>query len=300
MGCDVFANGDEIACKAGDNKVIAAFPDVCLSPPSPPAGPLPVPYPNTSFSKDMQNGSKTVMIKGKEVMLKDQSFYKTSPIGDEAATNGLGASVITHVITGKTYCVSWSMDVKFEGQNVDRHTDITSSNHASKPGSRMTPIPTTATGAEVPLCTTHTWGIVDDSEMKYTADQKKDRLRKSKNVGDAHEAAAADHNGVKDGNCMSGPNEKSKLYQVCQVCHLLGNEVDHVKRDASGKAMETVEVKSGGCNIDLAPGGQHEQAMAVARDLGATHKYKLTGKGAALGQQALINSGFPPGNIIIF
>lgn len=99
---------------------------------------------------------------------------------------------------------------------------------------------------------------------------------------------------------MSGPNEKSKLYQVCQVCHLLGNEVDHVKRDASGKAMETVEVKSGGCNIDLAPGGQHEQAMAVARDLGATHKYKLTGKGAALGQQALINSGFPPGNIIIF
>ena len=67
--------------------MIAAFPDVCLSPPSPPAGPVPVPYPNTSFSKDMQNGSKTVMIKGKEVMLKDQSFYKTSPLGDEAATN---------------------------------------------------------------------------------------------------------------------------------------------------------------------------------------------------------------------
>jgi len=86
MGCDVFANSDEIACKAGDCKVIAAFPDVCLSPPSPPAGPVPVPYPDTSFSKDMQNGSKTVMIKGKEVMLKDQSFYKTSPLGDEAAT----------------------------------------------------------------------------------------------------------------------------------------------------------------------------------------------------------------------
>ena len=79
MGCDVYANGDEIACKAGGNKVIAAFPDVCLSPPSPPAGPIPVPYPDTSFSKDMQNGSKTVKIKGKEVMLKDQSFYKTSP-----------------------------------------------------------------------------------------------------------------------------------------------------------------------------------------------------------------------------
>src|SRR5262245_61778106 len=131
MGCDVYANNDEIACKAGDGKVIAAFPDVCLSPPSPPAGPVPLPYPDTSFSKDMQNGSKTVMIKGKEVMLKDQSFYKTSPLGDEAATNGLGAGVVTHVITGKTYFVSWSMDVHFEGQNVDRHTDMTTSNHAS-------------------------------------------------------------------------------------------------------------------------------------------------------------------------
>jgi len=111
--------------------VIASFPDVCLTPPPPPTGPIPVPYPDTSFSKDMKSGSKTVKIKGQEVMLKDQSFYKTSPLGDEAATNGQGAGVITHVITGKTYFVAWSMDVKFEGQNVDRHTDITRSNHAS-------------------------------------------------------------------------------------------------------------------------------------------------------------------------
>lgn len=135
MGCEVYANGDEIACKAGAGKVISAFPDVCLSPPSPPAGPVPVPYPNTSFSADTQNGSKSVVIIGQEVMLKDQSFYKTSPLGDEAATNGLGASVVTHVITGKTYFNAWSMDVLFEGQNVDRHTDLTTSNHASPAGS---------------------------------------------------------------------------------------------------------------------------------------------------------------------
>src|SRR5882672_10753733 len=141
MGCDVYANGDEIACKAGGGKVIASFPDVCLSPPSPPAGPIPVPYPDTSFSKDMQNGSKTVKIKGQEVMLKDQSFYKTAPLGDEAATNGQGANVITHVITGKTYFTAWSMDVQFEGQNVDRHTDITTSNHACPPAGNPTPNP---------------------------------------------------------------------------------------------------------------------------------------------------------------
>jgi len=142
MSCDVFANCNEIACKAGSCKVIAAFPDVCLTPPSPPAGPIPIPYPDTSFSKDMMNGSKTVKIKGQEVMLKDQSFYKTMPLGDEAATQGLGAGVITHVITGKTYFNMWSMDVKFEGRNVDRHLDITTSNHASMPPNEGVPMPT--------------------------------------------------------------------------------------------------------------------------------------------------------------
>jgi Toxin PAAR-like domain len=140
MGCEVYANCDEIACKAGDGKVIAAFPDVCLTPPSPPAGPIPVPYPDTSFSKDMQNGSKTVKIKNQPIMLKDQSFYKTSPLGDEAATRGLGAGVITHVITGKTYFVMWSMDVKVEGKNVDRHLDLTTSNHMSLPPNEGVPM----------------------------------------------------------------------------------------------------------------------------------------------------------------
>jgi Domain of unknown function (DUF4150) len=134
MSNEVFANGMEIACKSGDGKVIAAFPDVCLSPPSPPAGPVPVPYPDTSFSKDMKNGSKTVKIDGKEVMLKDQSFYKTSPLGNEAATRSFGAGVVSHVITGKTYFIAWSMDIKFEGMNVDRHLDLTTSNHASPMG----------------------------------------------------------------------------------------------------------------------------------------------------------------------
>lgn len=140
MGCEVYANSSEVACKAGGGKVIAAFPDVCLSPPSPPAGPIPVPYPNTSFSKDMKNGSKTVKIKNKEVMLKDKSFYKSSPLGDEAATKSFGAGVVTHVITGKTYFQAWSMDIKFEGKNVDRHIDPTTSNHASMIGNAMAPM----------------------------------------------------------------------------------------------------------------------------------------------------------------
>jgi hypothetical protein len=131
MANDVFANGREISCKAADGKSICAFPDVCLSPPSPPAGPVPIPYPNTGFATDTTSGSKTVKISGKEVMLKDKSYFKKST-GDEAATKSLGMGVVTHQLQGKVYFNSWSMNVKFEGENVVRHLDLTTHNHASQ------------------------------------------------------------------------------------------------------------------------------------------------------------------------
>ncbi len=73
---NTFANGRSVACKAAEGKSICAFPDVCLSPPSPPAGPLPVPYPNTGKASDTSGGSKTVTVGDKEVMLKDSSYFK--------------------------------------------------------------------------------------------------------------------------------------------------------------------------------------------------------------------------------
>lgn len=142
MPCTVYANHNEIACKAGIAQVIAAFPDVCLSPPSPPVGPVPIPYPDTSFSKDMQNGSVMTTISNQPVMLKNQSFYKSAPLGDEAATQGFGAGVVSHMITGMTYFVAWSFDVQFEGQNVDRNLDLTTSNHAGpNPPNEGAPMP---------------------------------------------------------------------------------------------------------------------------------------------------------------
>ncbi|HNN43699.1 MAG TPA: DUF4150 domain-containing protein [Nitrospira sp.] len=131
MSGKVYANGLEVAAKKQDGNVIAAFPDVCLSPPPPPAGPVPVPYPNSSFAKDTQNGSKTVVIGGKPVMLRDESYYQTSPLGNEAATRNFGAGITSHQITGKSHFAAWSMDVEFEGKNVDRHTDVVTSNHGS-------------------------------------------------------------------------------------------------------------------------------------------------------------------------
>ncbi len=131
MANDVFANGREVSCKKGDGKSICAFPDVCMTPPENPATPpgVPVPYPNTGMSKDMTKGSKSVKISGKEVMLKNKSYFKKS-IGDEAGS-AAKKGVVTSVNRGKVYFVSWSMDVKIEGENVVRHLDMTTHNHAS-------------------------------------------------------------------------------------------------------------------------------------------------------------------------
>lgn len=131
---EVYANGNEIAGKAGNGKVIASFPDVCLSPPGPPAGPIPIPYPDTSFSTDLKDGSISVLLAGKPAALSQQSFYQPATLGNEAATRAWGMSVITHQISGKTCFQAWSMDVLIEGKHVCRHGDITTSNHASAPG----------------------------------------------------------------------------------------------------------------------------------------------------------------------
>jgi Toxin PAAR-like domain/GHH signature containing HNH/Endo VII superfamily nuclease toxin 2 len=130
----VFANGREIACKAGAGKTVCAMPDVCFTPPENPATPpgVPVPYPNTGFASDTTEGSKSVKISGEEIMLKNSSCFKKST-GDEAGC-AAKKGVITSKNTGKVYFNAWSMDVKFEGENADRHLDLTTNNHASQAG----------------------------------------------------------------------------------------------------------------------------------------------------------------------
>jgi hypothetical protein len=99
MSTNVYANGMEVSGKATPHNVIASMPDVCLSPPTPPAGPHPDSLSEFAQASDTTDGSKTVQIGGKEVNLKGQSKYKKST-GDEAATKTLGMGVISHNITG--------------------------------------------------------------------------------------------------------------------------------------------------------------------------------------------------------
>lgn len=140
MSANVYANGREVSAKKSDNESIAAMPDVCLSPPSPPVGPIPIPYPNFSNASDTAHGTKSVKIAGDEAGIKDQSNYKTSK-GDEAATKSLGMGIVTHSIQGKTYFAAWSSDVMFEGANAVRFMDLTTHNHACDPANPPSAVP---------------------------------------------------------------------------------------------------------------------------------------------------------------
>lgn len=132
MAAKVYANGMEVSGKASSNKVLGSMPDVCLSPPSPPAGPIPIPYPNFAQASDTTDGSKNVKAGGKEINLKGKSKYKKSK-GDEAATRSFGAGLISHNISGAVKHKAGSFDVKVEGSSVVRHLDLTTGNH-SNPG----------------------------------------------------------------------------------------------------------------------------------------------------------------------
>jgi hypothetical protein len=125
---NVYANGREVSAGKDANRSLGAMPDVCLSPPSPPAGPIPIPYPNFSAASDTNDGTRTVKIGGEEVGIKDSSNYKKSD-GDQAATRSFGMGVVTHTLEGKTVFSAWSFDVKFEGGNAVRQLDLTLHNN---------------------------------------------------------------------------------------------------------------------------------------------------------------------------
>ena len=119
MSCTVFANQNGLFHKGSDGKG-SAFPDVCLSPPPAPTGPVPIPYPNKAAAGDLSDGSTTVLIQGEPTGLKDQS-YTSKTSGDSGGTQGGG--VVTHKTEGKGYFKFWSLDVLIEGLNADSHSD---------------------------------------------------------------------------------------------------------------------------------------------------------------------------------
>ena len=124
----VYINGREAVFKGCDGRAIA-FPDVCLCPPGPPSGPVPVPLTNTIQGKDLENGAVTVTIEGNRMGHRD-SYFATSA-GNEIARS-TGGGVVSHTVQGKAYFQTGSMNVFIEGKPAVRHGDLLTQNHLSK------------------------------------------------------------------------------------------------------------------------------------------------------------------------
>lgn len=225
MGNDVFANGREVSCKAADGKSICAFPDVCFTPPENPATPpgVPIPYPNTGMASDTTSGSKKVKVSGKEVMLKNKSYFKKS-MGDEAGS-AAKKGVITSTNRGKVYFTSWSMDVKFEGSNVVRMLDLTTHNHMSMPGNSP------------PWAYIDTVAMAEDSPCKKDAQNAKDACKNSKPVRVGKRwHRECDEQCKKAMECVLVPKGKDK-----EMCCRPDNTGDHLIEDHWTKGQPDFE-----------------------------------------------------------
>ncbi|HEU4456420.1 MAG TPA: DUF4150 domain-containing protein [Longimicrobium sp.] len=116
MSQTTFANGPGIAHK-GSGGMSTVFPDVCKTP-APPAGPVPIPYPNIGQASDTSQGPTTVTVDGQMPMVKGAKYSRSS--GDEAGTLG---GVVSSVNMSVCEYMLYSFDEKFEGKNVCRLGD---------------------------------------------------------------------------------------------------------------------------------------------------------------------------------
>lgn len=117
MPVTVSVNHPETVVHKASMGTVQTETDVCKTPS--PGGPVPTPYPNIALSAQLMEGSVTVKCDGFPIALK-QSYYLPSS-GDEAGTLG---GVKSNIIKGQADPVSYSFDVKVEGQNVFRRSDL--------------------------------------------------------------------------------------------------------------------------------------------------------------------------------
>ena len=82
-----------------------------------------------AVAADTQGGATSVLVEGNP-MGKRTSFFAKST-GNEVAQS-TGGGVVTHVVQGKAYFTSFSLDVTVEGEEVPRHLDMMTHNHLAQ------------------------------------------------------------------------------------------------------------------------------------------------------------------------
>jgi len=117
MPTHIVVNSLGLTYKGTIGMSIATIPDVCKTPS--PGGPIPLPYPNIANQGTLKDGTTTVFAKGGKMIAIKGSQYGMSS-GDEPGTVG---GVKSNVFKKATDWITYSFDVKMDGQNACRHTD---------------------------------------------------------------------------------------------------------------------------------------------------------------------------------
>lgn len=102
-----------------------AFPDVCKTP-APPAGPIPIPYPNIGMVMQASKTSKKVKFCGKDAVTTDSEIPRS--MGDEAGVTG---GVVSGKNMDKITFKKGSAKVKAEGKPVVHLTSTSGQNGAN-------------------------------------------------------------------------------------------------------------------------------------------------------------------------
>jgi uncharacterized Zn-binding protein involved in type VI secretion len=206
-----------------------AFPDVCLCPPGPPAGPVPVPLPNTVVAADLAGCAKTVTIDGQPMAHQKSYFAKST--GNEVSRS-TGGGVVSHATQGMAYFQSGSEDVLVEGQPAVRHGDLLTCNHLSRmpPNTPPTPWMSTMAGPE-PL----------PGSVRKTLSEGKDFIR-VRFVDELGEPLGKGHYQIKT---PAGREVKGRILHQGRVtlCWLASGSCEIVLPDADARAAEVGQRK---------------------------------------------------------
>ncbi|KMK69026.1 DUF4150 domain-containing protein [Puniceibacterium sp. IMCC21224] len=117
MPVTVTANSPETVIHASSLGTVKSQTDVCKTPT--PGGPVPTPYPNIAMSANLMKGTSTVKCDGCPIAVKSSMLMPST--GDEA---GSLLGVKSSMIKGQADPVSYSFDIKADGQNVVRRSDL--------------------------------------------------------------------------------------------------------------------------------------------------------------------------------
>ncbi|MDQ2067069.1 DUF4150 domain-containing protein [Xinfangfangia sp. CPCC 101601] len=116
MPSHILINGLGLTYKSTIGISMATIPDVCKTPS--PGGPIPIPYPNIAQQSSLKGGTTTVKAKSNMIAIKGSQYGSSN--GDEPGTAG---GVKSSVTMKATDWITYSFDVKMDGQNACRHTD---------------------------------------------------------------------------------------------------------------------------------------------------------------------------------